>query len=537
MSPSRRIPGLRGSTKPAKSASLPISGPAPGPVPDGSAADGTVTDRSTSDRPQVVASDATESIAGLQAQRVGPDPGGESDAHRAAIGDGIAFLAAYRRAVLSWIAGDGYPMNVDIEIDVKPAEGTVRFGEPAGFRIEAGTPVAITGSHMRALSEGGFDERSHVTVWGPAVSRPRGRFAVTPTRVWMWGERDLALGVSYDRRVAQARRYYEALSVARGVYTSPPLSGRLAVFRAVHSPSLGATLVPLLLGLAVALRAGVFDTVTAVLTFVMAGAACLAVDIAEGRFDLLHTPSQDGAAGEQASVAPGPIERAVARARGVPPGALSCFAVAAILGVVLLAMRGSPELVLIAVVGVLLAGAYRTPPLELADRGLGEMAAAVGFGPVLLLGAYAAQSRGPVSAEAIVLSLTVGLLAGLVVLVNEIPNRAGDAAAGRLTIPARWPKTVVIRGYELACGGAFVAVAVGVAAGRLPLPVLLALLAAPTAMRVRVGLISYYRRPVELASVVAANVRLHLDVGLLIGAGYGLTIADQIFLGRAPFLW
>ena len=515
MSPSRRIPGLRGSTKPAKSASLPISGPAPGPVPDGSAADAPVTDRSTGDRPQVVASDATESIAGLQAQRVGPDPGGESDAHRAAIGDGIAFLAAYRRAVLSWIAGDGYPMNVDIEIDVKPAEGTVRFGEPAGFRIEAGTPVAITGSHMRALSEGGFDERSHVTVWGPAVSRPRGRFAVTPTRVWMWGERDLALGVSYDRRVAQARRYYEALSVARGVYTRPPLSGRLAVFRAVHSPSLGATLVPLLLGLAVALRAGVFDTVTAVLTLVMAGAACLAVDIAEGLFDLLHTPSQDGSAGEQASVAPGPIERAVARARGVPPGALSCFAVAAILGVVLLAMRGSPELVLIAVVGVLLAGAYRTPPLELADRGLGEMAAAVGFGPVLLLGAYAAQSRGPVSAEAIVLSLSVGLL----------------------TLPARWPKDVVIRGYELACGGSFVAVAVGVAAGRLPLPVLLALLAAPTAMRVRVGLISYYRRPVELASVVAANIRLHLDVGLLIGAGYVLTIADQIFLGRAPFLW
>jgi 1,4-dihydroxy-2-naphthoate polyprenyltransferase len=487
--------------------------------------------------PQVEASDATDSAAGLEAQTVGLDLAGESDARRATIGDGIAFLAAYRHAVLSWVAEDGYPMNVDIEIDVKAAEGTVRFGEPAGFRIEAGTRVAITGSHVRALPEGGFDERSHVTVWGPAVSRPRGRFAVTPTRVWMWGERDLALGVSHDRRVAQARRYYEALSVARGVYTRPPLSGRLALFRAVHAPSLGTTLVPLLLGLAAALRAGVFDIVPAVLTMAIAGAVCLAVDIADGLFDLLHTPSRDGQAGERASDAPGPIERAVARVRGTPPEAIACFAVAAVLGVLLLAMRGSTELILLAAVGVLLAGAYRTPPLELADRGLGETAAAVGFGPVLLLGAYAVQSRGPVSGEAIVLSLAVGLLAGLVVLVNEIPSRAGDAAAGRLTLPARWPKAAVIRGYELACGGSFVAVGAGVVAGRLPLPVLLALLAAPTAMRVRAGLIRHYGRPHELASVVATSVQLHINVGLLLGGGYVLTIADQILLGRAPFLW
>jgi hypothetical protein len=36
---------------------------------------------------------------------------------------------------------------------------------------------------------------------------------------------------------------------------------------------------------------------------------------------------------------------------------------------------------------------------------------------------------------------------------------------------------------------------------------------------------------------MAANIRLHMNVSLLLLAGYLLTIVDQALLGRRPFLW
>jgi hypothetical protein len=102
------------------------------------------------------------------------------EADKASAGDvadaaGLVRLSRYRRAVLSWVAEDAYPVNVYVEIEVKPGEGVVRFSEPPGFKVAAGSIVAITGSHVHPLPGGGFDERRHVTVWGVATARPRGR--------------------------------------------------------------------------------------------------------------------------------------------------------------------------------------------------------------------------------------------------------------------------------------------------------------------------------------------------------------------------
>jgi hypothetical protein len=36
---------------------------------------------------------------------------------------------------------------------------------------------------------------------------------------------------------------------------------------------------------------------------------------------------------------------------------------------------------------------------------------------------------------------------------------------------------------------------------------------------------------------MAANIRLHMNVSLLLFVGYLLTIADQTLLSRRPFLW
>jgi 1,4-dihydroxy-2-naphthoate octaprenyltransferase len=454
-----------------------------------------------------------------------------------AAAEGLAKLAEYEQAVLSWVAEDAYPVNVDVEIEVKLGEGTVRFSEPAGFKIPAGTLVAITGSHIHALPEGGFDQRRHVTIWGAALARPRGRFAVSPSRIWSWDERDVPMPVAYERSLPKARRYFDALSAERGEIVRPTLPRGLLLLRATRAPFLSATLAPVLLGLAVAARVGVFDAVTAVITVVAASAVHLGLNVANDVFDTMQGADDANATPTKFSGGSRVLQNALVTMREMSLLAIGCYGVAAVLGLLLLVLRPSPALLAIAALGFFISVAYTMPPFKLVYRGLGEVSTAIGFGPVMLLGTYAVQSRGSLSMEAFLASIPVALLVAMILYVNEIPDRAGDAKAGKLTLPVRWSKAAVIAGFDVSAGGAFIAVVGGVAAGLLPIPTLLILLAVPLALRVHSGLDRFYDNPYALMDAMAANIKLHMTAGVLLLVGYLITIADQTFLGRKPFFW
>jgi 1,4-dihydroxy-2-naphthoate octaprenyltransferase len=200
-------------------------------------------------------------------------------------------------------------------------------------------------------------------------------------------------------------------------------------------------------------------------------------------------------------------------------------------------MRGSAALVVISAVGLFISLAYTMPPFKLVYRGLGEIATAIGFGPVMLLGAYAVQTRGLLSWEAFVASIPVALLVMLILYMNEIPDRAGDGKAGKRTLPVRWSQGAVIRGWDVAAAAAFLTVVGGVAVGLLPVPTLVVLVAVPLASRVHAGLILFYDNPYALMASMGTNIQLHTVVALLLLAGYLAAIAAQSALGIRPFLW
>ncbi|MGZ6268180.1 MAG: prenyltransferase [Candidatus Limnocylindrales bacterium] len=451
--------------------------------------------------------------------------------------ESLAKLASFSHAVLSWVAEDGYPVNVDVAIEVKPDPGLVRFREPAGFKLPSGARVALTGSHIRPLPGGGFDERSHVTIWGVATARPRGRFVTTVARAWAWDERDLPLPAAYERNLPKARRYFEALSAARGKPVRPRLSPALLLFRATRAPFLSATFAPVLLGIAVAARAGFFDVTTALITLVAASAVHLGLNVANDIFDTLQGADDANTTPTKFSGGSRVLQNALVSIREMSMLAAGCYAVAAMLGLVLLVLRGSPALVAICALGLFISLAYTAPPFKLVYRGLGEISTAIGFGPVMLLGAFTVQSRGTITLEALVLSIPVALLVALILYVNEIPDRTSDATVGKRTLPVRWSKRAVILGFDVAAAGNFLVVAGGVATAVLPIPALLSLLAIPLALRIHRGLVSFYDNPYALMATMAANIQLHLTVGLLLLVGYLVTIADQTLLGRRPFLW
>ena len=115
---------------------------------------------------------------------------------------------------------------------------------------------------------------------------------------------------------------------------------------------------------------------------------------------------------------------------------------------------------------------YTAPPLKFVYRGLGEIAVAIGFGPLMLLGAYVVQTGGALAWEPFVASIPIALLVALILYVNEIPDRRGDARAGKRTLPVRFSETTVITGYNVAAAAAFVSSSSASSIGLLPVPAL-----------------------------------------------------------------
>jgi 1,4-dihydroxy-2-naphthoate octaprenyltransferase len=142
----------------------------------------------------------------------------------------------------------------------------------------------------------------------------------------------------------------------------------------------------------------------------------------------------------------------------------------------------------------------------------------------MLLGAYVVQTRGALAWEPFVASLPIALLVALILYVNEIPDRRGDAHAGKRTLPVRFSRSAVVTGYNVAVGAAYVVLVAGVVAGVLPIPTLLMLLTIPLARRVSAGLTPNYDNPYGLMAFMGVNVRLHLMAGLLLLAAYAIVL-------------
>ena len=138
------------------------------------------------------------------------------------------------------------------------------------------------------------------------------------------------------------------------------------------------------------------------------------------------------------------------------------YVIAGVIGLILLATHGSPALLAIGVIGFVVSLGYTAPPLKFVYRGLGEIAVAIGFGPLMLLGAYVVQTGGTIAWEPVVASIPVALLVALILYVNEIPDRRGDARAGKRTLPVRFSPRTVITGYNVAAAAAYVALVIGV---------------------------------------------------------------------------
>lgn len=436
---------------------------------------------------------------------------------------GLTKLASYPFQILTWVDADGYPVSVAVEASIDPAAGSASFAQPAGLGVPSGVDVSLTGSHIRPQPGYGYDERRHVTVWGRAATAGD-RITFAAARAWGWDEAEVPFFEYSERSIGQSRKYFDAMSAERGTPVKPRLSTGWLALRTTRLPFLSATIVPVVLGIAIAARQGTFDLLTAVLTVVGASFVQLGLNVANDVFDTAQGADDANVTPTQFSGGSRVIQYGLVSLRRMAALSASFYALAGVIGLALLALRPSVALLVIGVVGFVVSIGYTAPPLKLVYRGLGEIAVALGFGPLMLLGAYVVQTGGRVDLEPLVASLPIALLVALILYVNEIPDRRGDARAGKRTLPVRWSKAAVIAGYRLAAVAAYAILVVGVATRLLPIPTLLALLTVPLAIQVSRGLEPNYDNPYGLMAVMGVNIKVHLYAGLLLLAGYAVVL-------------
>jgi 1,4-dihydroxy-2-naphthoate polyprenyltransferase len=211
------------------------------------------------------------------------------------------------------------------------------------------------------------------------------------------------------------------------------------------------------------------------------------------------------------------------------------YAVGLGIGLYLALTRAFWPIFTIGLIGAAVSFFYTAPPLKLVHRGIGEIAVFAGFGPVMTLGAYYVQAQR-FSWEALYASLPIGILIALVLYVNEIPDRPGDAAAGKRTLPVRWSKSVVIHVYVAAVALAFAIILSGVLTGVLPVPAILSLAAIALAVPVYRALDRHYDQPYALMPFMGKNIQLHFATGMLMILGYGIAITAAVLMQKPPLV-
>lgn len=280
--------------------------------------------------------------------------------------------------------------------------------------------------------------------------------------------------------------------------------------QAARPKTLVAGVVPVAVGSALALRDGVFSAGPALAALVGALLIQVGTNLANDSFDFVRGADTAARLGPARATQSGWLTP-----RAVLTGALTCFALAMLVGAYLVAVAG-PALLVIGLASIAAGYGYTGGPFPLAYNGLGDLFVLVFFGLVAVGGSYFVQAHA-LTPVALWAGVPVGALGVALLAVNNTRDVETDEAAGKRTLVVR-----LGRGFGKAEYVAMLAVSAVVPvglwlAGAASAWVLLTFGAAPFAIApLR---ILFTQSGAALNQALAATARLQLVYGALFALG------------------
>jgi 1,4-dihydroxy-2-naphthoate octaprenyltransferase len=296
----------------------------------------------------------------------------------------------------------------------------------------------------------------------------------------------------------------------------PPLIAkypRLAAwYRATRPRVFTATYVPMGAAAAAAIQDGVFDAPIFLLALI--GALCLqtGANLVNEYFDYVRGADALKQAGQGMT-----IKQNILTPRQVGLGAAASIVVGSLIGIFLVTQSG-PLLWAIGIGGVLVAITYTAGPFPLAYNGLGEAAAGIFMGPMIVLGAYYVMAAR-VYADLVWLSLPIAFMVAAILHANNIRDLDADRAVNKRTLAVILGLRAARIEYALLVYGTYAALAGVVLAGIVPPGALIALLTLPEAHTL-VRIFATETDPLRLHPAQGRTAQLHGRFGYLMVAGW-----------------
>lgn len=266
---------------------------------------------------------------------------------------------------------------------------------------------------------------------------------------------------------------------------------------------------PVLVGSAAAFAQRQFDPRLFTAALVASVAIHAGANLANDYFD--HLRGADTAE----SIGPsGVIQQGLLAPRTVLRGALAGFAAAGVLGVILVAARGWPIL-LIGILSVAAGYAYTGGPLPLGYVGLGDGVVFVFMGLVATAGAYYVQTA-TVSGSVVWAAFPLAALVDAILVVNNLRDLKDDRSRGKRTFATLIGPAATRAHFLVLIVAAYGSIAAGAWLGRLPSLSALALLTIPRAARIWRTIGTETDPRALTVDGIRATARLHQSVGLIL---------------------
>jgi 1,4-dihydroxy-2-naphthoate polyprenyltransferase len=198
--------------------------------------------------------------------------------------------------------------------------------------------------------------------------------------------------------------------------------------------------------------------------------------------------------------------------------AFGAFAVVALVGIVLVVLRGWPLLVL-GVIGLIAGYSYTGPPFQYKFHALGVPLVAVLMGPLMVVGSYFAISGG-FDVAALYASIPIGLLVAAILHANEWRDVSEDARAGIFTLSAAMGARAAHYLYVSLVTGAYLVIGLAAIGHLLPVSTLLVVLSLPVFVWVlRASELGASGQVRALSMIDLKTARLHSTFGALLVVG------------------
>ena len=201
--------------------------------------------------------------------------------------------------------------------------------------------------------------------------------------------------------------------------------------------------------------------------------------------------------------------------------ALLFYLAAIVIGLLLVWLR-DPRIIAFGLIGMALAWYYHGGSLRLAYRGLGELAVALAYGPLVVCGTYFVQT-GHLSAPLLHLSGALGVHIAAFLWINEFPDLRADQANGKRNLVVRLGRERAAFAYVVILATAYSWLALTVMAYPASSGYLWGLAGAPLAVFSAWRLLHNVENIPNLVAAQAACLGGFVSMAFASGLGYWLT--------------